>query len=239
MPKAVTFSPIQNHIISKLKNASSRRYSELQPDRTPNDLFNYHLQHLVKKGFIVKKGDEGYALSETGVKHVADPLLATDQLAIASLFKVNVITIASRVRDGKIEILNQVRKSNPSYGKVGVMGGIVRKGEPILAAAKRKFKIETGLDADFRLLGIERRFLYKDGELFSDVYFPISYSDSCAGTLEEDTDYGHNMWVSIDEAIKNDAPKYDSIVQISEVLKAIKAGKVKKMPFFFVENEQK
>ncbi len=111
-------SPIQNHILSKLKNAKSLRYSELQPEKIPNDLFNYHLQYLVKKEFI-NKSDEGYSLSTKGIKHVADPYPTND--AITSLFK---ITIVSRIIDGKIEILNQIRKSNPSYGKVGVMGGV-------------------------------------------------------------------------------------------------------------------
>jgi hypothetical protein len=48
----------------------------------PNDLFNYHLQFLVKKDLLVKVKD-GYALSEKGLKHVADPYPKND--AIASL----------------------------------------------------------------------------------------------------------------------------------------------------------
>ena len=54
---AHVFSPIQNRIISKLKNAASLRYSELWPEKVPNDLFNYHLQFLVKKGYVDKSGD--------------------------------------------------------------------------------------------------------------------------------------------------------------------------------------
>jgi hypothetical protein len=183
-------SPIQNHILSKLKNAKKRRYSELQPEKVPNDLFNYHLQYLVKKEFIIKS-DDGYSLSETGIRHVADPYTSND--AITSLFKINVITIVSRVVEGKIEILNQIRKSNPSYGKVGVMGGVVLKGELIEPAATRKLKAETGLDAEFKLVGCERRIMYKGGELFSDLMFPIAYADTYSGDLIEDTDFGHNM----------------------------------------------
>src|SRR3954464_836729 len=172
------FSPIQNHILSLLKNAKSLRYSELQPDKVPNDLFNYHLQFLVKKDYLVKTND-GYALSSKGIKYVADPI--PEGTAITSLFKINVITIVSRINKGKIEILNQVRKSNPSYGKVGVMGGVVLKGELIEPAAKRKLEQETGLVADFKLVGCERRILYKDGQLFSDVMFPIAYADEYEG----------------------------------------------------------
>lgn len=231
-----SFSPIQNHILSLLKNAKSLRYSVLQPEKVPNDLFNYHLQFLVKKEFLVK-ADDGYSLSAKGIKYMADPY-PTNTDAITSLFKLNVITIVSRVVDKKIEILNQVRASNPSFGKVGVMGGVVLKGELIEPAAKRKLEQETGLQADFKLIGCERRIMYKDGELFSDVMFPIAYADKFAGELLEDTTFGHNKWVSIDEAIKNESAEYDSIKSITTVLKAIKAGSIKKLPFFFEENIQ-
>ena len=226
------FSPIQNNILSSLKNAKSLRYSEMQPEKVPNDLYNYHLQFLIKKEFIVKNA-EGYSLSKKGVKHVADPYPSND--AITSLFKINVITIVSRKNKGKLEILNQVRKSNPSYGKVGVMGGVVLKGEFIEPAAERKLEQETGLQAKFKLLGCERRIMYQNGELFSDVMFPIAYSDSSAGRLIEDSKFGHNFWVPINEAIKNDTVPFDTIKSITKVLKAVKKGAVNKMPFFFEE----
>jgi hypothetical protein len=228
-------SPIQNHIISALKNATWLRYSELQPEKVPNDLFNYHLQHLVQKGFLDKK-EEGYALSQMGIKYVADPYPASD--ALKSLFKINVIAIVSRMNNRKIEILNQVRMSNPSYGKVGAIGGVVLKGEGIEAAATRKLKQEVGLNAKFKLLGCERRMMYKSGELFSDVMFPIAYADSYSGELLPDTEYGHNKWVSIDDAIKNESAEFDSIKGITTVLRAVKNKKVKRLPFFFEENIQ-
>jgi 8-oxo-dGTP pyrophosphatase MutT (NUDIX family) len=228
-------SPIQNHILSKLKNAKALRYSDLQPEKVPNDLFNYHLQFLVKKEFLTKS-DDGYSLAQKGIRHVADPYPNND--AITSLFKVNVITIVSRVVDGKIEILNQIRKSNPSYGKVGVMGGVVLKGELIEVAATRKLKQETGLDATLKLVGCERRIMYRNGELFSDLMFPVTYSDSASGELLVDSDFGHNMWVSIDEAIQNESAAYDSIKGIKTALLAIKDGSIDALPFYFKEEIQ-
>lgn len=219
-------SPIQNHILSKLKNAKSLRYSELQPEKVANDLFNYHLQFLVKKGFLDKKED-GYSLSDVGIQYVADS-------AIPHLFKINVITIVSRVVDGKIEILNQLRTSNPSYGKIGVMGGVVLKGELIEDAATRKLKQETGLEAQFKHIGCERRITYKDGEIFSDLMFPIAYADKYTGTLI-DTDFGHNMWVPIDQAIINEIDPKDSIKAIRIALEAIRDKKIKKLGYYFTE----
>lgn len=229
------FSHIQNHILSQLKNAKSLRYSEMHSNKVPNDLYNYHLQFLVKKGFVVKT-EEGYSLSETGIKYMADPY--PENSIITSLFKINVITIVSRKGKDGIEILSQIRRSNPSYGKVGVMGGVVLKGELIQPAATRKLKQETGLDAEFRLVGCERRIMYHKGKLFSDVMFPITYTDSSSGRLEVDTMYGHNMWIPIDQAIKNENVPYDSITGIVKVLRAIRDGSIHKLPFFFEENIQ-
>lgn len=229
------FSVIQNYILSKLKNAKILRYSEMQPDKVPNDLYNYHLQFLVKKGFI-NKTEDGYSLASAGIKHVADPYPTNN--AITSLFKINVITIVSRVVNGKIEILNQIRKSNPSYGKVGIPGGVVLKGELIEPAATRKLKQETGLDAKFKLIGCERRIMYREGEIFSDLMFPLAYADSYSGELIIDSDFGKNMWVPLSQAIKNESTDYDSIKGIVRVLKAIKNKSIKKLPFFFTEEIQ-
>ncbi len=229
------FSSIQNQILSRLKNADVLRYSELQPEKIPNDLFNYHLQFLVKKGFV-EKDVEGYKLSKTGIKHVADPYPTND--AITSLFKMNVITIVSRVREGKIEILSQIRKSNPSYGKIGVMGGVVLKEELVEAAATRKLQQETGLTAEFRIVGCERRIMYKSGEIFSDVIFPIAYTNASEGQLIEDSEFGHNMWVPIKEAIKNESVEFDSLPSIVTVLQALENGMLDILPSFFKETIQ-
>lgn len=229
------FSPIQNHILSQLKNATLLRYSDLRPSEVPNDLFNYHLQQLVKKG-LVEKQSSGYCLSHHGIQHVADPYLSND--AITSLFKINVITIVSRQTEKGVEILNQVRKSNPSYGKVGVMGGVVLKGEPITHAASRKLRQETGLTASFRLVGCERRIMYKSGNIFSDVMFPITYADTSSGKLLEDSPFGHNMWVPIEDAITNESAEFDSIVTIPKILNALKDGSLDTLPFIFNENIQ-
>lgn len=223
-------STIQNNIISLLKNASCLRYGELKPKEIPNDLFNYHLQFLVKKKYI-NKTDKGYSLSKKGIKHIADS-------TINNTFKINPLLIVARRENGKLQILNQLRKSHPSFGKIGVPGGIVFKGESIIDASSRKLKIETGLDAKFKIIGMMRRLMYIENELFSDVIFPIVYTDKYSGTLLQNSDYGENMWVSIDEAIKNESAKFDSIISLPKVLRAVKKGTINKMPFFYEEDTQ-
>lgn len=221
-----------------MKNERTMRYSDIQFKDVPNDLFNYHLQFLVKKGFL-NKNDDGYSLSEFGVKYIADPYTNPEKPDSAGLFKLNVITIVSRLHEGEIQILNQLRTSHPSFGKVGVMGGVVRKGESIEDAANRKLQIETGLEASFKVLGVERRLMYVKDELFSDMLFPIAYSDEPFGELLEETIYGKNMWVPIDKAISNESDPFDSIAGITTVLNAIKDGTVHDMPTFVTESIRK
>ncbi len=225
----------QNYIISKLKNAGSLRYRDLKPEHTPNDLFNYHLQSLVSKN-IVDKVTDGYTLSESGKAYVADVYHTSDP-QMNRLFKINVITIVSRVNDGAIEILSQRRNSQPSFGIVDVMGGTIVKGEDLLEGARRKLADETGLQADFRLLGIERRRLYTEGELFSDVLFPICYADNHQGTPVV-TEYGENFWVLIDEAIKNATRPFDNIPSIITCLEAIRDGTLGSLALFYNETTQ-
>ena len=79
--------------------------------------------------------------------------------------------------------------------------------------------------------------MYKDGELFSDLMFPFAYTDVYSGELI-DTNFGKNMWVPINTAIKNESAKFDSLQCLPKILKAIKEGKIKNLPFIFEENIQ-
>jgi 8-oxo-dGTP pyrophosphatase MutT (NUDIX family) len=229
-------SSVQNYIISRLKNADILRYRDMKPADTPNDLFNYHLKALIAKQ-LVEKLSEGYRLSDQGREYVADIHHTSDQAN--RLFKINVITIVSRVKNGEIQILTQTRSSQPSYGQVGVMGGTILKGESFLEGAHRKLEQETGLKATFWLFGIERRQLYKSGKLFSDVLFPICYADSVTGELTEKTEFGHNYWAPIETAIVNDSRPFVSIAAIPKVLTALKNGTLDTLPFFCDETVQK
>lgn len=206
----------------------------MRPADTPNDLYNYHLKQLIAKQ-LVTKNTEGYQLTPQGLRHVADVHHTSDQSN--RLFKMNVITIVSRVIDGQLMILNQIRGSNPSYGKVGVMGGTVVKGEALLLAASRKLQEETGLTAELRLVGWERRLLYKHDALFSDVIFPITYTHVSHGE-PIDTEYGRNLWVPIDQAIQHETDPFDSIASIVTVLEAVRNGTITSLPMFFNETEQ-
>jgi hypothetical protein len=116
---------------------------------------------------------------------------------------------------------------------------VVHKAESIFDAASRKLESETGLLAQFRLVGMERRILYKEDALFSDVLFPLCYSDAFEGELLEETEYGEHVWSPIDVAIDNETRRFDSIVSLVPVLEAIADRSIDTFPFSWRENTQK
>lgn len=211
-------STIRRDIITRLKNADALRYAQLKPAADiPNDLYNYHLKKLVTDG-LVEKSNNGYRLSPTGKRHVADVHHTSDQ--DDRLFKFNVLLVVTRVINDKLHILNQRRTSQPSYGIIGIPGGTVLKSEPLLDGAHRKLHQETGLDGTFTYVGTERRIFYQGTSLFSDVLFPICLCENATGEPLT-TEFGENFWVTIDEAIINDSRQQDHIVSIPRVLQAL------------------
>ena len=174
---------IQLHILTRLLSALSLRYTEARPLDTPNDLYNYHLQFLVKKG-LVKKEKNKYSLTAAGIKYVAETRPLSPSGIEPDRFKVNVWTIVFKKEKGKLMVLNQLRRRHPFYGETGIMGGSVKKGESIAMAAKRKLREETGLEADFKLVGVVRKMIFQNGnELFSDILFYVCISHTSSGDL--------------------------------------------------------
>jgi 8-oxo-dGTP pyrophosphatase MutT (NUDIX family) len=228
----MNLSPIQNQIISRLKNADILRYRDMHPAEVPNDLYNYHLKALISKK-LVDKTDAGYCLSKKGRQYVADVHHTSDQAN--RLFKINVITIVTRIFGNKLQVLVQKRMSQPSYGIIGVMGGTIVKGESMIDGAKRKLEQETGLFADFRVIGFERRQLYKSNELFSDVLFPICYATNASGVLIETSEFGENSWMNVNDAIELNQRPFDSIQAITKVLEFVRDNTIDSQVMFYDE----
>lgn len=216
-------SHIQRQIISQLKNADYKRYSELRPVGIDRDLFNYHLRELVKNGLLDKPQTGQYRLSAKGRRQVADVQHTSD--TTNRLFKINPLLIVLDRRDDGIYVLNQRRTAQPSYGIVGIPGGTIIKEEPLLDGAIRKLREETGLNGTFEYLMTTRRIVYRSDALFSDVLFPICLATSWAGQPIT-TEYGENYWVPIDQAIANDSERNDHIAAIGHTLRAIRDDKL-------------
>lgn len=171
------------------------KYSELKPKKTEieNDLYNYHLQYLVKNDYLTKNNDK-YFLTQKGKSLVTNIDHATK--TISTNYKVSVY-IAPVIRN---QILLYKRLKQPQYGYTGLISGKIKYGENILQTAQREFTEETELKADFQIIGNLRQIRKNaDKQVIEDGIFYICYTNKVSGKLMEKSIEGEYFWHDIDK----------------------------------------
>ncbi len=213
---------IQKKILLELLTSEQLRYSEIKPKNLANDLFNYHLQFLLKKELIIKS-DNTYSLSTKGVKFLEETKPISRTEGFTQSYRVSVLYIVMNTINDEKMILVQKRTRKPFLGNTGLPSGKLLKGELIEDAATRLCFKETGLRCKFRKIGVLRSIRHFENDLFSDGFWFICTSvQEPAGDVESISTHGQNYWVSIDEAIKleqDSATKSNYIMGILESLK--------------------
>jgi ADP-ribose pyrophosphatase YjhB (NUDIX family) len=225
--------PIQLQILQKLYGAERLRYSEMRPEDVENDLFNYHLQSLVKRGFV-SKNDLGYSLSTVGLRFINTRMPLDLTGVTPQLFQVCVLCFVLRERNGVREVIHQERASQPFYGDRAVPGGKVRHGEKITDAASRKLYEDCGLRATFTLGGVVRVAFEQNSSFLQDILFHICFTQEFEGQLVVENVFGRNYWVSIEQAqqdeLHNHAPIQSMMWLYSELNSAVSLAS---LPFFY------
>ena len=189
-----TVHDIQKQILLKLAKNPSQRFSELKDESLENDLFNYHLQYLVKEGAI-EKIDNTYKLTEKGL----DKILLIDSKG-KSYEGLRVSVLVYVINDGKIVLHTQTRE--PYKGEVTAgIAGKVNKGELIEDAGIRKVQEETGLNGSIKFIGVLRRIVNHPGGLIDDGFFHVCVLTKINGDLLAENEFGTNCWVSFEEAM--------------------------------------
>ncbi|MFO0703669.1 MAG: NUDIX domain-containing protein [Patescibacteria group bacterium] len=214
---------IQKEIFRKLVSQKGPlRYRDMKPEDVENDLYNYHLQFLVTKGYIVRSKD-GYSLTDKGHKYISDEKPIDPLGNISDLFKVNVITVVYRKNtDNELEILMQKRTRHPSMGHILVPGGSIRKGESWLAASERNIKTETGiLITNPELKAFGRRIALDGEDVFMDSFYLIAITDEFEGNLLPETEFGENVWMKSEDAIKAQKTQDDNLLVVAKVIEEI------------------
>lgn len=204
---------IQRRILTELMHhETEQRYSVLQLPDVANDLYNYHLQNLVKKGLITKDGSH-YALTQEGKKVVSKfNALGSEQ----HFFKVSVALAV--FRNNYKEVLVQKRLRSPFYGDITSVAGKILQGEKIVDAARRKLLEETNLEAQFTFVGVLRKIKRNaEGTLLEDTFYHYCVATEPVGVLMEKNEFGENFWAKSTELLqweqKNiDAGPYDLLV---------------------------
>lgn len=191
---------VQNAILTQCKFwINGARYSKLRPEDIENDLFNYHLQELVKKKYLHKRKDL-YFLTEKGKSLVTN--IQEEEQQAARNYKVS--TYICPVIDGKILLYKRLK--HPQYGYTGFISEKMKYGENMKQAAQRGLKEETSLIADLKLIGNLRQIRKnKKGEVIEDGVFYIFFTEKVEGVLREHDKEGEYFWVDVNKV--KDIPK--------------------------------
>ena len=162
-----------------------------------NDHANFHIKQLLEAEFVerVPKEYGKYQLTKDGKEYANR--MDTDEKVIEKQPKLSVVL---DIVNNKGEHIQQERLKHPYFGYWGRPTGKIRWGEPILEAAARELKEETGLKAELEILGIYHKLDYNaEGELLEDKYFCVVRGRNPSGTLLEETEGQRNAWMSDEE----------------------------------------
>jgi len=187
----------QLRVLRALLYQQKAPFSKLNTAGIPNDLFNFHLKHLIMKGFVEKIGME-YKLTERGLEEAGR--LDTKSSKLIKQPKVGVLIYVTRKVGNNLEVLLGKRLRDPNLGKNGLFARKIRFGQALIEGAKECLFNETGLTGEFEFAG-QLRIIYKhDGEMTSDVIFSCFKTTKISGDLLEKTIDSENFWVSYEKA---------------------------------------
>lgn len=190
--------PIQTNILKILIFQPEARFSELDNDSIPSDQLTFHIKKLLEIGLIEKNEKNLYQLTQKG-KEFANRFdfdSETKKAIIERQAKLGVLVICTREKNGKKEFLFQKRLKQPYYGFHGQITGKIKWGESPDKAAARELMEETGLEAEFSLVGIEHKTdRDQSGMVLEDKYFFVFRAKKIRGKLLEEFEGGKNFWI--------------------------------------------
>jgi 8-oxo-dGTP pyrophosphatase MutT (NUDIX family) len=130
---------IQYSIVALLMKAGKKRFSELKPEGLESNLFQYHLKHTIKEGYVIKV-DGGYALSPKGL-YFADRHSSLLKTIREQPKTITILVLQNR----QGEVLMQQKSRQPFIGSFHLPAGKIHEGETVHDAAQREIVEKTGL----------------------------------------------------------------------------------------------
>lgn len=221
---------IQRQILINLAKNPRLKYSEIRIENIENDLFNYHLQYLVKKG-LVEKIDSKYNLTEKGINEILmiDSVGKEYEAIRASVL---IYVIDRSANNNQILIHHRKRLPYKAETLPGISGKI-KVGEMVEDTAKRKLLEETGLDGLCKYIGTIRKIRINRNNEADDGFFYVCICESWKNELNKETDFGINTWKSFNEALEYQKLNKYSGEMSYDVLNRVINGNYQR--FFFEE----
>lgn len=219
------YNPIKRHIIGEIMKRGKLRYSELKPADVDNVLFNYHLQHLVKSGLLLKE-ENYYSFTPKGQ-------IATSHITYDGLYFQKFVCRYRMYVINNNKILLQHRVVDPFKGDTTGLSSKLVYGTLASSRASLRIKEKTGLSAEMRLAGTVRSIISTpQKEILDDSVYFIMYSTSCTGELQEKDDNGNPLrWYEFNEAIHLEEKNKWSGDKTVEAIKRLSIGNFESFAF--------
>lgn len=221
------FHSLQLRILKRLLFAQKLRYSDLKPTvRIANNLLDFHLNRLVKEGFVQKE-NKNYSLTNLGKEYANR--MDTKETLIPNQSKISVWICCQKTRQNNNHYLIYTRLKHPFYGCQGFITGKVKFGEKVLAAAKRELKEEAGLEGNPQIITIKHYLVFekKAKKLVEDKFMFLCLIRNPRGKLKSKIKEGKLRWVKEDNLRKYVTNHFESYTSFQEQLKQINTFKGK------------
>lgn len=188
---------IQRKIIRGLALHKALSFAELRPAGTESNVFTYHLNTLIKEGYVDKVGKGNYELTALG-KMLGINSHLTPKEWLSQAHAVVFVTVF----DPKKGWLVRRRKAQPMYDYVGFLHFEPVAAVPMLETAQNIVNDKVGIHAVFEPRGFGYARFFKDGDLQSFTTYTIVGATSFEGDITKQTETGESYWASYDEIKK-------------------------------------
>lgn len=182
---------IQKQILSRLAFHTGLKYSQLKPTEVEGNHFMYHLNLLIKKGYVVKTNNL-YDLTTRGRRYVDKISLKKFQPRIQP----KIVTLLV-CQNNKKEYLLYRRHHQPFFNMAGFPYGKVHLGETLASAANREFEEKTGLKGQLTHRGDVYITVIEHGELLTHTLFHIFSGSKMTGQLKTKSTIGGCFWTKL------------------------------------------
>jgi 8-oxo-dGTP pyrophosphatase MutT (NUDIX family) len=137
---------LQVGILKKLLFVPSLRYMQIKPEEIENNQFDFHIDQMVRLGYVTRLDNGSYALTASGKDFTNR--MDSEQVVVPKQAKIGVVMCGMRDTGPEREFLIYTRTKHPFYGCQGFMSAKIKYGESVMEAAKRELLEESGLSGE-------------------------------------------------------------------------------------------
>jgi len=191
----------QASILYTLRHATRARYSELlRQTNLEGDRFKYHLATLQRKKLVFKAIDGVYELTAEG-KEFANRIDELTGREIAGPKASMLLVVCSRT-DGVTHYLAHRRTREPFRDYWGIASAPMLRGLPVQQSAARELKKQTGIIAEFTVVGVQRLIdTLPNGVILEDKLFTLLIAEVEGLPHAHEWYGGESVWLTREELL--------------------------------------